>query len=167
MKIITVATFMLVPAIFIWMVSFDGIGIGISLAVSLPGAFIIGACAYWAYGMMPLSMSLIKGNDAGKIVVQQGRGGAIVIPLNSIVCIEALPRERVRGHFNIRTYGSGGLFGWLGHFYNKGMGHYEMYATELKNLIIIKTVKKTYVFSCTERETFLQRVKILVNASNC
>ncbi len=139
----------------------------IALSVGLVTSLIIGACAWWAYGMMPLSMSIRSGNIAGgsgEIVVRQGRGRSIVIPLESIVSIEALPREKVRGLFNIRTYGSGGLFGWMGQFYNKKLGHYEMYATELKNLIIIKTVKKTYVFSCTEREEFLQRVKDLATA---
>ncbi len=173
----------------------------IALSIGLATAFIIGACAWWAYGMMPVSMSIIGENErcvydinienvaggsdvnrgnlnrvnaavgrgvdgavgnasgsSGEIVVRQGRGRSIVIPLESIVSIESLPREKVRGAFNIRTYGSGGLFGWLGCFYNKKLGHYEMYATELRNLIIIKTVKKTYVFSCMEREAFLQKV---------
>ena len=60
---------------------------------------------------------------------------------------------------SIRTFGSGGLFGYIGRFKNSRLGHYRMYATELKNLLFIRTDdNKRYVFSCVRSEEFVAYV---------
>jgi hypothetical protein len=60
---------------------------------------------------------------------------------------------------SIRTFGSGGLFGYLGHFKNKMIGRYIMYATEMRNLVYVETGKRKYVFSCPEPHEFVRVVE--------
>ena len=51
------------------------------------------------------------------------------------------------------------MFGFLGHFKNEEVGRYVMYATELDNLVMVKTAGKTYVFSCVVREEFISDIR--------
>ena len=78
--------------------------------------------------------------------------GYIEIPLNSIHSIDIISTTTISG--SIRLFASGGFFGYFGIFKNKNIGKYTMYATELKNLIMVKTAHKTYVFSCRKKEAF-------------
>lgn len=84
---------------------------------------------------------------------------SISIPLENIESIEELSVHFVES--SICAFGSGGLFGYLGKFKNKRMGNYWLYATEMKNLIIVKTSEETYVFSCVKSKEFLSKVEIL------
>ena len=77
--------------------------------------------------------------------------GSFEIPLTTICSIQVIPRAMLRR--SIRC-GNGGLFGFYGFFSNKTIGSYTMYATELKHLIMVKTTRKTYVFSCRKGEAF-------------
>lgn len=56
---------------------------------------------------------------------------------------------------SIRTFGSGGLFGYLGRFKCTALGRYTMYATNLNNLVLIRTDTKTYVFSCSRPDELI------------
>ncbi len=40
---------------------------------------------------------------------------------------------------NIRKFGSGGLFGYYGSWYNPNIGNFSLYATQLDNYILIET----------------------------
>ncbi len=176
MKIITAISLLLViivPAIPAGIAYSEGAEPGLIIRMALitfiPTLLVIGLCVWWCYGMMPLTMSINApssrgagdaNKNIGEIVVRQGRGKSITIPLESILSIEPVSEKVIR--YSIRTFGSGGMFGWLGSFSNSQLGSFKMYATELKGLIVIKTVKTTYVFSCTEREEFISNVhKIL------
>jgi hypothetical protein len=57
---------------------------------------------------------------------------------------------------SIRTFGSGGLFGYLGQFRNNLIGNYTMYATEKQNLIYVNTTKGKYIFSCSKPHEFIE-----------
>lgn len=59
---------------------------------------------------------------------------------------------------SLQTFGSGGLFGYLGRFKNDKLGCYYMCATELNNLILIRTSNKKYVISCTRPHEFIEYV---------
>ncbi len=37
-----------------------------------------------------------------------------------------------------------------------------MYATELKNLVLIRTIDRKYVFSCSKREEFIEYIELLL-----
>ena len=105
-------------------------------------------------GYMPIR--LIIEND--KIILHR-LFGAINIPIKDIIEIKAI--ENSGTAFSIRVFGSGGLFGYLGKFKNKKLGYYTMYATDINELILIRTDRKTYVFSCRNRDEFIESVKYI------
>lgn len=105
-------------------------------------------------GYMPIR--LIIEND--KIILHR-LFGAINIPIKDIIEIKAI--EKSETAFSIRVFGSGGLFGYLGKFKNKKLGYYTMYATDINELILIRTARKTYVFSCRNRDEFIESVKYI------
>lgn len=104
-------------------------------------------------GYMPIRLTI--GND--KIILHR-LFGAINIPIKEIIAIKAIPNSETA--FSIRIFGSGGLFGYLGKFKNKKLGNYTMYATDINELILIRTDRKTYVFSCRNRDEFIESVKL-------
>ena len=67
---------------------------------------------------------------------------------------------------SIRRFGSGGLFGYLGLFKSDSLGNYTMYATDLSNLIFIRTSNKKYVFSCSCHKEVVEYVNIRLK-QNC
>ena len=83
--------------------------------------------------------------------------GAINIPIKDIIEIKAIPKSETA--FSIRIFGSGGLFGYLGRFKNPKLGSYTMYATNMNKLIFIRTSRKKYVFSCKNKDEFIESVK--------
>lgn len=100
-------------------------------------------------GYMPIRLTI--GND--KIILHR-LFGTINIPIKDIIAIKAIPNSETA--FSIRIFGSGGLFGYLGKFKNKILGNYTMYATNVNELILIRTDRKTYVFSCKNRAEFIE-----------
>ena len=80
-----------------------------------------------------------------------------VIPIREVRLVKRFPSACVQS--SVRTCGSGGLFGFLGHFKNEEVGRYVMYATELDNLVMVRTSGKTYVFSCVKREEFISEIR--------
>lgn len=82
--------------------------------------------------------------------------GPLEIPLNTIINIKEISQFDIDK--SIKVFGSDGLFGYFGRFKNKKLGNYTMYATEFKNLILIQTNNKTYVFSCTHAKDFVKYV---------
>ena len=104
-------------------------------------------------GYMPIRLTI--GND--KIILHR-LFGDINIPIKDIIAIKAIPNSETA--FSIRIFGSGGLFGYLGKFKNKKLGNYTMYATDINELILIRTDRKTYVFSCRNRDEFIESVEL-------
>ncbi len=100
-------------------------------------------------GLMPLRLTI----ENDKIGLHR-LIGAIYIPFKDIIELKAIPNSDTA--FSIRLFGSGGLFGYLGKFRNKKLGNYTMYATNLNELILIRTDRKTYVFSCKNRDKLIE-----------
>ena len=95
----------------------------------------------------PISLSISK----EKIVLKQLLGH-IAIPLDDVILIQKIDTA-ILDH-SIRAFGSGGAFGYLGNFWNKTLVKYSMYITDRKNLLLVKTHHKTYVFNCNNPEHF-------------
>lgn len=115
------------------------------LAIIFLATIIIGA------GYMPIRL---KVSDE-KIIVNR-LFGPLEIPLDKITEIRCIPESYIDN--SIRTFGSGGLFGFLGRFRNDRLGNYIMYATELRNLILIRTENKKYVFCCSRSKEVIEYV---------
>ena len=104
-------------------------------------------------GYMPIRLTI----ENNKIILHR-LFGAINIPIKDIIAIKAILNSETA--FSIRIFGSGGLFGYLGKFKNKKLGNYTMYATNVNELILIRTDRKTYVFSCKNRAEFIESIKL-------
>jgi len=102
-------------------------------------------------GHMPLRL---KADD--KTVSVKRAFGSIVIPQSQIVEIRQIAKSDITG--SIRTFGSGGLFGYLGRFKSDRLGSYTMYATDMKHLILIRTNEKNYVFNCSRSNELIEMV---------
>ena len=100
-------------------------------------------------GYMPIRLTI----ENDKITLHR-LFGTIHIPIKDIIEIKAITSSETA--FSIRIFGSGGLFGYLGKFKNKKLGYYTMYATDINELILIRTDRKTYVFSCKNRAEFIE-----------
>lgn len=122
----------------------------IKLVINIP----IIAILLYCFSLTPYRLSI----DCQMIKIHKFIN-SISIPLENIESIEELPVNFVQN--SICAFGSGGLFGYLGKFKNKRTGNYWLYATEMKNLIIVKTSEETYVFSCAKSEEFITKVKNL------
>lgn len=106
-------------------------------------------------GYMPIRL---KANDE-KVTVRR-LFGSLEILLNEVIDTRRIFKSEIDG--SIRTFGSGGLFGYLGRFKNDRLGNYTMYATELNNLILVRTNNKKYVFSCSCPQEFVEFVNLQI-----
>ena len=106
-------------------------------------------------GYMPIRL---KANDE-KVTVRR-LFGSLEIPLNEVIETRRIFKSDING--SVRTFGSGGLFGYLGRFKNDRLGNYTMYATELNNLILVRTSNKKYVFSCSRPQEFVEFVNLQI-----
>lgn len=104
-------------------------------------------------GYMPIRLTI----ENDKIILHR-LFGTINIPIKNIIEIKAIPKSETA--FSIRIFGSGGLFGYLGKFKNKKLGSYTMYATNLNELVLIRTDRKAYVFSCRNRDEYIESIKL-------
>ena len=82
----------------------------------------------------------------------------LTIPLSEVTAVSKISERDISS--SIQTFGSGGLFGYLGRFKNDKIGSYNMYATELNNLILIRTSSKIYVLSCSRPHEFIEFVNL-------
>jgi hypothetical protein len=62
--------------------------------------------------------------------------GKVQIDFNTLKEVEKIPKFEGG---TIRTFGSGGFFGYYGKFYNRNIGKMSMYVTRRDTMILIKT----------------------------
>jgi hypothetical protein len=82
----------------------------------------------------------------------------IIIPKEDIYTVEAIDRNVLR--WTVRTFGSGGLFGFYGKFYNKQLGRMTWYITRKDKAVLITTRSdKKILVSPDDREKFIEELK--------
>ena len=96
----------------------------------------------------PISLTVVDGNIRVRRVI-----GNIVIPISDVQSVRVVDKEEIR--LSSRMVGSAGVFGYLGIFINKRLGRFTMYATERRNLIMVITEKRKYVFNCRDTDRFI------------
>lgn len=96
----------------------------------------------------PISLK-VEGGDIRVVKII----GSIVIPIEDVCYIRAIDQEVVK--LSSRMVGSAGVFGYLGIFVNSELGRFAMYTTEKRNLIKIRTNRRTYVFNCRDTDRFI------------
>ncbi|MDO4880569.1 MAG: PH domain-containing protein [Capnocytophaga sp.] len=81
--------------------------------------------------------------------------GKIYIPYTNIADIQKCDATLN----SLRLFGSGGLFGFIGIFYNRKVGRYTAFIGNHKQSFMIITKKnKKYVFSCEQRDKVIEIV---------
>lgn len=118
-------------------------------AAALVGFFLISivglAAIFVSEGYSPQCLEI--GDDS---IVVLRRYADVVIRRSEIVGIEPVPARKIRSALCVG--GSCGLFGFFGRYYAKGIGGFDMYATQFDNLFLVTTVRRRYVVGCAEPE---------------
>lgn len=103
------------------------------------------AAIFVSEGYSPQCLEI--GDDS---IVVLRRYADVVIRRSEIVGIEPVPARKIRSALCVG--GSCGLFGFFGRYYAKGIGGFDMYATQFDNLFLVTTVRRRYVVGCAEPE---------------
>lgn len=92
------------------------------------------------------------------------RDNAIV--LRRLVGQETIPLTEITGTqpyrsttATARLWGSGGFFGYTGWFANKELGTFFAYAGDMKEAFVVSTPRRTYLFSCADRDAFVAALR--------
>lgn len=79
----------------------------------------------------------------------------------------SVPLEQIRGidrladgatGWAVRVWGSDGMFGWIGEFWNRRLGLFRMYATRRTDLVRVDTERELLVLSPDDADAFLAAV---------
>ncbi len=75
--------------------------------------------------------------------------------------VSATPVTTKELGLGLRTFGSGGWFGWFGKFWYKNVGHATLYATDRTKFILLKTTTgKNVIVSPVDGTSFLQALAL-------
>ena len=77
------------------------------------------------------------------------------LPLARLKSAEAVPRA-MRG--SLRTCGNGGGFSFTGWYWNKSLGHYRAFVTDINRTVVLRFEKRTIVISPAEPEEFVRQL---------
>lgn len=76
----------------------------------------------------------------------------VVISLGDIRRVERVESKVVRRA--MRKMGNGGLWAYTGRYYHREVGNYQLFATELRDLLLIETDKHKYVISSVDTHLY-------------
>jgi hypothetical protein len=78
------------------------------------------------------------------------------IDLSGLKSVDVHPEAMSK---SLRTFGNGGLFSFSGAYWNKSLGHYRAYATDLNNCVVLRFEKKVAVVTPQDPEKFASCIK--------
>ncbi|GHT87593.1 hypothetical protein FACS189474_0770 [Bacteroidia bacterium] len=82
--------------------------------------------------------------------------GRVIVDFNQINKIEPYKPDGSE----IRLFGSGGFFGFVGKFKNANIGSYQSYVGDYSQAFRVQTKNgKNYVFSCENRDSIINSIK--------
>lgn len=76
----------------------------------------------------------------------------VVITLGDIRRVERI--ESKIGRRSMRTMGNGGMWAYTGNHYHRQIGNYKLFATEMRELLLIETDKQKYVISSVDTHMY-------------
>lgn len=83
-----------------------------------------------------------------------------IIDLSNLKSAEADPKA-VKN--SIRLFGNGGLFAFSGIYRNKELGNYNVFATDFKKCVVLKTDQKIFVISPDNPKKFVEDINRIIN----
>ncbi len=104
----------------------------------------------WAY-----SISAYEVDNENIIIYKQY--GKVVIPLSDVKSVRTVNKKEL-GTL-IRTWGSGGLFGYYGNFRSTRMGKLKLYTTQRKNLVLVTTLDEDHILLSPDDLTMIQKIE--------
>ena len=111
-------------------------------------ALLMWAIAHFTRALAPRGFAL---NDI-ELEIDRARS-PIKIPLTSITEARKLGDAEVKGM--LRLMGASGFYGHYGWFWNRKLGRFRLYASRLKDLVLVKTHKTAFVLSPEDTGTFI------------
>lgn len=92
------------------------------------------------------------------ITVRRG-SGSVSLPLNQISSVELFENDAL----GIRTFGVGGVLGYIGKFYSKKLGHYTAYVGNCsESFLITMRGGKKYLLSCNNHREMVERLNSMI-----
>lgn len=79
-----------------------------------------------------------------------------VLPLAQLQSVEFLPNLMSK---SMRTCGNGGLYSFTGWFWNKPLGHYRAFVTDLKRTVVLRFITRRIIISPDKPEAFVEALK--------
>lgn len=76
----------------------------------------------------------------------------VVISLSDIRRVERVESKVVRR--SMRTMGNGGMWAYTGSHYHRQIGNYKLFATDMRELLLIETDKQKYVISSVDTHMY-------------
>lgn len=124
----------------------DGSAAWTTMKVGIPIAIIAGAAAF-----------VVRGYTIRAGVLHIHRlGWDTTIDLAGLTDAEVYPGATAG---SIRTFGNGGLFGFIGRFRNSLLGSYRAYLTDAARTVVLRFGEKTIVISPHDPEAFVEAVQ--------
>lgn len=116
------------------------------LGIALPLAIIAGTAAFSVRGYSI---------EDGQIRIHR-LGWSTTYPVDTVQDAEVVPGI-MKG--SIRTWGNGGLFGFVGHFQNDRLGAYRAYATNATDIVHLRIDGESIVITPNRPGEFVGRLK--------
>ncbi len=113
---------------------------------SWPAALFLLAVALVTYGVSPRGFSL---SPEGLRIHRPF--GAHVLPFDKVRSARRAQPNELCG---LRTFGSGGMFGFFGWFWSRKLGHYRAYVTNRRKMVLVEA-ERPYLLSPERPDDFL------------
>ncbi|HBG26109.1 MAG: hypothetical protein A2Y10_00515 [Planctomycetes bacterium GWF2_41_51] len=124
----------------------------------------------WILGMVVLPLAIliissffiIRGyvlTDNNTLVIQR-LGWDTKIDLAELTSAEV---DKTAMAKSIRTFGNGGMFCFAGLFYNKRLGTYRAFATDLRKCVVLRFTNRIIVVTPDEPENFVMKIKTFIH----
>ena len=109
--------------------------------------FVVGGALF-----LPLKVSVTETDIRVNRII-----GDVSIQLSEIQKIGRTSKHETEN--SIRTFASGGLWGYLGRFRSPNLGNYTMYVTNASQMITIRTKENVYIISSNNPDEIVEFVK--------
>lgn len=121
----------------------------------------------WVLSMIVMPLSILSGGalfvirryelTADALLIRRA-GWSSRVDLSRLVSAEVDPDAMVK---SIRTFGNGGLFCFSGLFYNKALGSYRAFATDLKRSVVLRFSDRVVVVTPDDPAAFVASLRAL------
>ena len=118
--------------------------------ILIPVIFLVTAIGSWLYRSLSYELQKLC------LVIRRPVGN-FTIPYTEIASVRRVDRKEL-GTL-IRTWGSGGMFGYYGHFRSTRLGKIRLFTTRRSGLVLIATTDKDLILLSPDDDTFADHLR--------